>query len=391
MTQDNRIAASAPRGDDIAVRILSRDERPCDAANAALPIVLEPRSAAVRNRLRDHAADRELIHEALQRHGAVLLRGFAIDSEHDFEQIVLRIPGFRPMAGYFMSEAGRDVVAGTDHVFHTNALVRTGGALRIGAIHSENYYSPDVPTFQCFWCKKPSRLGGETALFAMADVYDALAATCRSKLEREPSGVRAWPLSAIARRYRLSETVVEQWFRDEGWSIVVSGGEQRVVLYKPSVWCHPHTRRRSLQINLSAELHAFDDHILRHARPQYAGWRWAIHRWRWRHARSRRPARTPPASGIGDLLDAHEVEALAAAVWQNRSMFAWRRGDLLILDNRQLAHAGMPGVGGRELRVMLCNPVRLPARGHSGVLEVTSGREPQLSVHARLLALAGAR
>jgi alpha-ketoglutarate-dependent taurine dioxygenase len=388
MIQDHRIVATADN--DMAERKLSRDERPCDAVNASLPIVLEPRSAAGRSSLRHHVADGQRIHEALQRHGAVLLRGFAIESEHDFEQIVLSIPGFRPMAGYFMSEAGRDLIAGTRYVFHTNALVRTGGALRIGAIHSENYYSPDVPTFQCFWCKTPPRLGGETALFAMADVHDELAATCRSKLEREPYGVRSWPLSTIAARYCLTESAVERWFHDEGWSIVGCGGERRLVLYKPSIWCHPHTRRRSLQINLSAELDAFDGHIFRCARPQYIGWRWALHRWRWRRAPARRPPRTPLATGIAAALDAQEVEALAAAVWRNRSMFTWRRGDLLILDNRQLAHAGMPGIGGRELRVMLCNPVHFQIRGRSGVLEVGSEYEPHLSVHDRLTALAGA-
>src|ERR1041384_3272739 len=89
------------------------------------------------------AARAASLEQTLHRHGAILVRSDAIRTEADFERAVRSIPGLRPMSGYFMSEPGRDRVAGSEHVFHTNTLARTGGALHIGAVHSENYYSTD--------------------------------------------------------------------------------------------------------------------------------------------------------------------------------------------------------------------------------------------------------
>lgn len=51
-------------------------------------------------------------------------------------------------------------------------------------------------------------------------------------------------------------------------------------------------------------------------------------------------------------------------------MFRWRRGDVMLFDNLQLLHAGMPGFGPRELRVMLCNPIPIDLNSRTGVLEI---------------------
>jgi alpha-ketoglutarate-dependent taurine dioxygenase len=376
---------------EIAVRRLSPGERPPEAMNEAAddarPIVVEPTTAAYRRALpRILSTHWTQLAELLYRHGAILLRGFAVECERELENAILSVPGVRPMAGYFMAEPGRDRVAGTTHTFHTNTLAKTGGALRIGAIHSENYYSPDVPALQCFWCKQAPPLGGETAVFSMADVYDRLSSASRSKLEHKRSFVRSWPLSAVAARYRVPEPALESFLAGDGWPVVTSGGERRVALYKPSVWCHPRTGRRALQINLSAELATFDDQIRRRAGQQYAGWRWAFHRLSWRFPPRRRPPTKTGPPGVGALLDAQEIESLADSVWRSRSVFTWRRGDVLLLDNLQVAHAGMPGVGRRELRVMLCNPVALQPQSDSGILEASLD-EPRESLHAQLVAL----
>jgi alpha-ketoglutarate-dependent taurine dioxygenase len=372
----------------IVTRLLSPTERPRGTDNGAMPIVFEPRGAAdlrtLCSFLSGHGSDLEQI---VQRHGAILLRNFGIDSEADFERAVLSIPGLHPMSGYFMSEPGRERAAGSRYVFHTNTLARTGGTLRIGAIHSENYYSMDVPAVQCFWCKRPPLLGGETALFAMADVYAELTAACRAKLDRERFFVRSWPVSAIAESYRVSEAAAEQLLDAEGWPLATWDGVRRVLLYKPSVWRHPTTRRPALQVNLSGESATFEHEIRRRAQPQYAGWTWILHRWSWRHHAVRRPPARSGPPGLGAVLDARELEALGEAVWRNRSMFTWRRGDLLMFDNLQLAHAGMPGLGRRELRVMLCNPVSLQPRDPSGVLDLAIERVPRVSMHDRLTSL----
>ena len=45
--------------------------------------------------------------------------------------------------------------------------------------------------------------------------------------------------------------------------------------------------------------------------------------------------------------------AAAAALARSMAAFAWRRGDLLLLDNARVLHDGLPGFGPRRLHVAL--------------------------------------
>ncbi len=35
----------------------------------------------------------------------------------------------------------------------------------------------------------------------------------------------------------------------------------------------------------------------------------------------------------------------------------WKKGDILLIDNKKVMHAGMPGMGPRVIRAMICNPL----------------------------------
>lgn len=74
---------------------------------------------------------------------------------------------------------------------------------------------------------------------------------------------------------------------------------------------------------------------------------------------------------IRELLQPGDVESIAAAIGNHTSVFTWRQGDVVIFDNTQLLHAGMPGLGRRELAVILANPLRMQRPLTSGVLEVS--------------------
>src|SRR5689334_20884964 len=67
------------------------------------------------------------LREMLVRDGAILVRGGSVVDEAGFARVVAAIAGQRAMSGYFMRERGRTHVAGSPDVFHTNALMPTGG------------------------------------------------------------------------------------------------------------------------------------------------------------------------------------------------------------------------------------------------------------------------
>lgn len=394
--------------DGMTSRMIEDHERPYRTEERALPLVIQPkggRSAAdLANFLRDESAR---VLRAVYAHGAVLFRGFDIETDRDFEQAILSVRGLRSMRGYFMSEPGRVPVEGTESVFYTNKFYKIGGSTQFGGVHTENYYSTDVPTIQSFWCKRPSWMGGETGLVHMAKVYDDLGDSCREKLERAPCVATAFSFRVVAERYGLSEEAVEAFFRDIGFRVVESGGEKGILLHKPTVLVHPKTGRRALQANVSIELGGLTRAIQKHFVPQYVGSRWWMHRlgWRWREVgllalavehlprvvrhpggilgswfarmgtlfraiskgRAVAPDKdAPKLVRFAESFTPEDVEALAESIWRHSSVFTWKRGDVLLFDNLQLAHAGMPGFGPRELHVLLMNPIAFEYPPSSG-------------------------
>jgi alpha-ketoglutarate-dependent taurine dioxygenase len=413
--------------EQVITRLLAETERPYPAGEARTPLVIQAKSSSdprfVKTFLAAHA---DRIRKDIYNHGAVLLRGFKIASPQEFEDILSAIPGFSPMKGYFMAELGRDPVKGTGYVFDTNTFFISGGDFRFGGIHSENYYSTDVPQFQCFCCLKRPWIGGETALFHMANAYGALRDRLSAKLEPEAFVANAIPLQAIADQYGLSEADVEAFLNENGVEVIEWNGRKTMLNRKPSILCHPHTGRPSLQINLSRELKDLESD--RHFLPGYTGSKWAVHRLAWkrprllqaltytahlsravRHpslfwqfvlvplgrrlmapARKQPPQKQPPPTAsapalprIGHRLDAEDQKLLGRTVWEHSSVFTWQPGDLLIVDNLQMHHAGMPGFGPRDIKVMLSNPISVTPRDSAGVYQL-SADEAVSSLHERL-------
>jgi hypothetical protein len=248
-------------------------------------------------------------------------------------------------------------------------------------------------------------MGGETAIVRMSHAYSELPEPLREKLERLILYPARWTLAEIAERYGASEENIREFCAQVGLPVVERGGPPRLLLPKPSVVLHARTGRRSLQVNRSAELRGFTSALMNRLARRYAGRCWSLHRVAWKDqrvmdlllglestggdmsvrrttSRSRLP-HEPDGPRLADVLDGPDVQLLADAAARHCSMFPWRENDLLILDNCQMLHAGMPGLGSRELRVVLCTPIPMPYPIASGLLNVDSG-VPFETVVARL-------
>jgi alpha-ketoglutarate-dependent taurine dioxygenase len=410
----------------VTTRLLTEAERPYPAGESGTPLVIEAKSSSDVTFLKGFlSAHGQQIRNDLYNHGAVLLRGFEVTSAHDFEAVLASLQGFRPMSNYFMAEMGRDPVKGTSCVFETNALIKTGGEFRFGKVHSENYYSLDVPHFQCFCCLKKPWLGGETGLFHVANAYGELRERFAAKVEKEPCVAEVIPMSSVAARYGLPEPDVERFLEENDVTIADVNGGKVLLNYKPSVFGHPHTGKFSLQVNISQELKGLQ--IERYFRPYYTGRKWAVHRLAWKRRRvlqalfylihipiairhpviirelfsslwgrlrapfrqpgqQQAPTVTPTWPRLGQRLDEEDVRLLETAVCKHSSVFTWRQGDVLLIDNLQVHHAGMPGFGPRDIKVIMGNPVPL---GHAaeGVLHVKMDDDYR-TVHDRLVEFA---
>ncbi len=381
----------------ILSRFLRDDERLVLSDEHEMPLVFEASGAANLDSLNKFISiNSKKILESVAKYGAVLFRGFGVSSDEDFEKTILSIKGLRGISEAFMAEEGRIHTDKSKFVLHTNAVYKTGGTLYLGGFHSENYYTSDVPAYISFCCLKPSLIGGETGIINMEKVYQHLSDDLKKKLEKSNFFVCKWLISDVVKRYKISEELIEKICKRFQLPIVGEGKDKFILLYKPNVFEHPVTKKRALQINLF-ELKNLNKELQKAFMNDYKGKTWFWHRFVWRlpkftlkileyiymmfasffyspkdsiailkskvnsfiAARELNNLATFNKTKVGSLFNDEETKALAGLLRKYYSSCVWQKGDILLVDNRKVVHAGMPGAGDRLLRALICNPMEM--------------------------------
>lgn len=381
----------------VKTRFLRPDERLMLSEETEMPLVIEPDGQIdvkfLQNFLSSHST--QLLND-MAKYGAVLLRGFDIHSDEDFENTVLSIQGLSGISEAFMSEQGRTRVTNLKYVLHTNSVYKTGGTLYLGGFHCENYYSPDVPTYISFCCLKPSTQGGETGLVNMEKVYAHLSESLQQKLEKNTFFVGKWLISEVAKRYKISPAKIEKICQQFDLPVVGKGKNKFILMYKPNVFTHPVTNKKSLGINLF-ELPTLNHELRKCFANDYQGKTWFWHRLFWKMPavvfkilefnavilislfnspkesfqilKSKLMAKKAAkkidnlpdfnSTRVGSCFNKEEIKQLAKLIRNNYSSCLWKKGDILLVDNRKIMHAGMPGSGPRLIRALICNPMAM--------------------------------
>lgn len=403
----------------VTTRFLSKNERLILSAEEEMPLVIEANGSKDSQFLQEFLATHsQQILQDIANYGAVLLRGFEIQNEEDFEKTILSIQGLQGISEAFMSEEGRIHVDHLKYVLHTNAIYKTGGTLYLGGFHSENYYSPDVPSYICFCCFKPSLRGGETGLINMEKVYRHLDLTLKDKLEKKSFFVSKWLISEVADRYQTNTETVEKICQQFDLPMMGHEDEKFILMYKPSIFVHPETKRKSLQINLF-ELATLNRALRKHFIADYQGKEWFWHRIVWRLPTSvfsvleflylaiapifyspknalkslTNKLRTFKAGKknklshvkhpkVGSCFTEPDVQSLAKLLRNYYCSCLWKSGDILLVDNRQVVHAGMPGAGPRLIRAMICNPIEMKySQSEHGCIDVKTRQSESIGFY----------
>lgn len=377
----------------VTTRFLRKEERLINTLETEMPLVFEAREHKDIKFLQEFLkTNSDKLMEDVGKFGALLFRGFDVQSDKDFETSILSINGLQGISQAFMAEHGREGVDGLKFVLHTNTIYKTGGTLYLGGFHSENYYSPDVPGFISFCCLKPADLGGETGLINMEKVYENLDQELKNKLESNPYFVGHWLVSEVAKRYKVDEKTVEDICRKFELPIVGEGENKLILMYKPSVFQHPTTNKKALSINFFS-LPTLDHALRQHFVNDYQGDTWYWHRFVWQLPASIFKAienvsvflialfhspkelyditmtkwRTDKAlrmlgekfTKINAIFSENDINHLAKEMRNYYCSTIWQKGDILLVDNRKVAHTGMPGSGSRKVRALISNPLQM--------------------------------
>lgn len=380
-------------GDSVIIRFLRTEERVISMrSDSEFPFVIEALINMDSKQFHQFLSTYSIeLVEDLNYFGAILLRGFNVKSSSEFEEAILSIKGMNPINQNFMSAPGRDIVDNTKYIFHPNTinLPDNKSKFELFFYHNENYFHADVCEYIHFCCLKSPRFGGETGLCHFGNVYNELPIALQAKLDKSAFKVSNYNIADIAKRYRISESEAYEICKTIFEIQKNSNGSHYITIFKPTVLEHPITKKPALSVNFVA----FGNTSLRSKINDefindYIGLEWIIHRARWRFKYSERMIyfkqiitklnpiaiikscynlrnnrSNPPAENIQrtvrDVFDQNDFSYLAKAVRKNHSSCKWQSGDIMLVDNKQIAHNGMPGFGTRVIRTMMCNPIQL--------------------------------
>jgi alpha-ketoglutarate-dependent taurine dioxygenase len=298
------------------------------------PLVIEPESPDTD--LTGWATqEKETLEKQLLKHGAILFRGFGIDSAAQFNDFV------STLCPQLFDENGEHPRASLGGKVYTPVFYPPEKKL---LWHNENSFNQRWPMKIWFFSLRPADIGGETPIADSRRVFELLDPGIRRKfLEKGVMYVRNyreglgldWPTV-----FQTSDRAqVEARGRAEGFDVEwTPGGHLRTLCVRPAAARHPGSGE---MVFFSQLLHwhpaALDpetrDSLTELFRKEDFP----------RHC----------AYGDGSAIEDSVLHDIAAIYSKIEVAFPWQRGDILMLDNMLTAHARNPFRGERKLCVAM--------------------------------------
>lgn len=312
-------------------------------------------------------ADRELLEQIKQRYersGAVLLRGLPIADTAQAEQLLLAL-GVRFDDDYLGGASPRSRIS--DHFFTSTEAP----APYIISFHTEMCYLRQRPGKIFFYCiTEPGRYG-ETPIFDCAGIFADLPKAMQDKIEHLGMRYRRYFGTRKARFFNVYKTWMEafhaqtraeaeQACRQQGLEFEWQPDGSLVThAQMPGLMIDPHSGRKCISLTLYNGVAApYDLSKFAHRlnpivrlglssfiRLQYAK-RDVFMRTLW---------------GDGTPISEDETKTMIDAAWANSTLFRWRQGDLLILDNIRCGHGRLNVIKPRRIAAALGDPYSIDA------------------------------
>lgn len=335
-------------------------------ASGSLPLVVRPkRERGVAAAAARFAASRDAIDEALWANGALLFRGFAIATPEDVELLAAAVAA--PLANDYLGTSPRNAL--TTYVHNASELPPYYPIPQ----HCEMSFVKKPPSRLVFACLVAPSANGETPLADFRAVLRDLDPTVRAKFERlgvrnvrnysgpsSPGSAGPWQLKpwhelfGTTDRARVEAICAENDF-DFRW---LPDDRLRIVNVQPATRPHPMSGE-PVWFNHSQVFHATQAageyaRILRRQRsPRIAALALVARSLTFveRRMRGEDELAMNCTFGDGSPIADHEIEAVRTSIWKNLRTFAWKAGDLVLLDNAAVSHGRMPYRGARRIVV----------------------------------------
>ncbi len=329
MLAHNRFKGIKPR----AINLLNQEAvTRCERSGQTLPLELQPATMDV-DLVEWVETNRQVLDDELHRHGALLFRGFHVDTIESFERL----------AGTVVSDPFND---NGEHVRESVSASVYSPVFyapdRKLLWHNENTFNHQFPLKILFCCLKPAFSGGETLIVDSRKVYEALEPRIRERFaEKGILYVRNFG-EGVGLDWRQvfrtnSRTEVEEQCRaskvDFEWK---NSDRLRTSSVRPAVSRHPRTGEKTW-INQAQHWHiSCLDRATREASERL-------------FAEEDLPRNC--YYGDGSRINDQDMEQILRVFMSLEVVFPWQEGDVLMLDNILVAHGRNPYSGERKLLV----------------------------------------
>ncbi|HEX5760247.1 MAG TPA: amino acid adenylation domain-containing protein [Thermoanaerobaculia bacterium] len=332
-----RAARRRPVGLDEVELVATSTLRP----DEPLPLVIGPAVADVD--LVDYArANLPRIEEGLARHGAILFRGFGLDTVERFERLAGAVCG--ELFGEY-GDLPRDAMGGK--VYSSTPYPADRAIL----FHNESSQMDQWPLKQWFFCVTPAQRGGETPIADCRRVYRLLDPALRERFRRlGVMYVRNFtdgldvPWQEF---FRTSDrAAVEETCRRAGIDLEWKGDDRlRTRKRAPAVAVHPKTGEEVFFNQIQA-------HHVSCLEPEVRASLLSL------FGEADLPRNV--LYGDGSPIEDAVMAEVRAAYEQVAVAFPWQRGDVLLVDNMLTAHSRNPYEGPRKIVVAMGEMIRNP-------------------------------
>lgn len=279
----------------------------------------------------------------LQRHAALLFRGFGVNDVAGFHDAVGALSD--GALKYQFRASPRTQVDHERHVYTSTDYPASESIFP----HNEHSYSPVFPGKIFFHCAVPSAQGGETPIGDTRQILRQVPPEVRERFAaRGIMYVRNFgdgfglPWQTVFQTHDRSE--VERYCKEQGITVEWKAGDRlRTRQVGPAIVRHPRSR----------ELVWFNHGTFFHATSLPASAREAL-------MEEFGPEDLPQNTfyGDGQPIEPDVVQQLRAIYAAAMVSFPWQRGDILMLDNILSLHGRNPFQGERRILTAMAEPIR---------------------------------
>ena len=283
------------------------------------------------NTIRDFSCEIDLY---LNAHGALLFRGVSLRGSKKLGSLLTSVFNSE-LINYDYASTPRTKLRGnvyTSTEFHPSEEI---------PLHNENAYSNKWPLRIAFYCMSPSKTGGETPIADSRVIYKSLPIDIREEFEnrglryvRNYSDVDVpWPQvfgthdSKEVEEYCTSNSIDIEWLHNN---------QLRTTQITPATRRHPHCNERvwfnqAHLFHISRLTDGDRSHMLRVFGSEHLP----------RNA----------YFGDGEPIPEEMLGVIRKTLRDNRIVFSWKAGDLLLLDNMLYCHGRNSYQGSRKILV----------------------------------------